>query len=76
MEVAPGWARFAAAVSVVAIVAHLFLRFFTSNSRVVAEVPLYAALVLGGAPLVLILVRRLLAGEFGSDFLAGASIVR
>ena len=75
MEVAPGWARFAAVVSVVAIVAHLFLRFFTSNARVVVEGPLYAALVLGGAPLVLILVRRLWAGEFGSDFLAGASIV-
>lgn len=74
-EVAPGWARFLAAVSIVAIVAHLLLRFFTSNPRLVVEGPLYAALMLGGAPLVLILVRRLWVGEFGSDFLAGASIV-
>ena len=75
VEFAPGWARFVAAVSAAAIVVHLFLRFFASNSRVVTEVPLYAALVLGGAPFVLMLARRLWAGEFGSDFLAGASIV-
>jgi len=75
VEFAPGWAKFVAAVSAAAIVVHLFLRFFVSNSRVITEVPLYVALVLGGAPLVLILARRLWAGEFGSDFLAGASIV-
>src|SRR5713101_10134810 len=75
VEFAPGWARFVAAVSAAAIVVHLLMRFFASNSRVVTEVPLYAALVLGGAPFVLMLARRLWAGEFGSDFLAGASIV-
>jgi len=75
VEFAPGWAKLVATVSGVAIVVHLFLRFFTGHSRTFAEVPLYAALVLGGVPLVWILARRLLAGEFGSDFLAGASIV-
>ncbi len=75
LEFSPGWTEFVAAVSGVAIVVHLFLRFVASNSRVVTEFPLYAALVLGGAPLVVILARRLWAGEFGSDFLAGASIV-
>jgi len=75
VEFAPGWAKFVAAVSAIAIVAHLFLRFLGSNSRLITEVPLYIALVLGGAPLVLVLARRLWAGEFGSDFLAGASIV-
>jgi heavy metal translocating P-type ATPase len=75
VEFAPGRAKFVAAVAAAAIVVHLFLRFLTSNSRVVTEFPLYTALVVGGAPLVLILVRRLVAGEFGSDFLAGASIV-
>lgn len=75
VEFSPAWAKLVAAVSGAAIVVHLFLRFFTSHSRVYAEVPLYAALVLGGAPLVWILARRLVAGEFGSDFLAGTSIV-
>src|SRR3954454_5062054 len=32
-------------------------------------------LVAGGAPLVLGLTRRLIAGEFGSDLLAGISII-
>jgi heavy metal translocating P-type ATPase len=72
---ARGWAKFVATVAAAAIVVHLFLRFVTSNSTVVIEFPLYAALVLGGAPLILILARSLVAGEFGSDFLAGASIV-
>jgi heavy metal translocating P-type ATPase len=75
VEFAPGWAKFVAAVAAATIVVHLFLRFLTSHSRVITEFPLYAALVLGGAPLVLVLARRLVAGEFGSDFLAGASIV-
>jgi heavy metal translocating P-type ATPase len=75
VEFAPGWAKFVTAVSAAAIVAHLLLRFFVSNSRLITEIPLYVALVLGGAPLVLILARRLWTGEFGSDFLAGTSIV-
>ena len=75
VEFGPRWAKFVAAVAAAAIFVHLFLRFLTSNSTVVSEFPLYAALLLGGAPLVLILARRLVAGEFGSDFLAGASIV-
>ena len=75
VEFSPLWAKLVATVSLAAIVVHLFLRFVMSNSRAFAEVPLYAALVLGGLPLLWILARRLLAGEFGSDFLAGASIV-
>lgn len=75
VEFSPALAKLVAAASGAAIVVHLFLRFFTSHSRAFAEVPLYAALVLGGVPLVWILARRLSAGEFGSDFLAGASIV-
>jgi heavy metal translocating P-type ATPase len=75
VEFAPGWARFVALVSAAAIVVHLLLRLFASNSKVLSDVPLYAAIALGGAPLVVILARKLRAGEFGSDFLAGASIV-
>jgi heavy metal translocating P-type ATPase len=39
------------------------------------DVPLIAALVLGGLPLVIELTVKLLRGEFGSDLLAGISIV-
>jgi heavy metal translocating P-type ATPase len=40
-----------------------------------ADVPLVVMLVVGGLPLVAGLVRDLLAGRFGSDLLAGISIV-
>ena len=40
-----------------------------------ADVPLVVMLVLGGVPLVLGLLRSLVAGRFGSDLLAGLSIV-
>jgi heavy metal translocating P-type ATPase len=39
------------------------------------ELPLIAALLFGGVPLVLGLLGKLLRGEFGSDLLAGISIV-
>ncbi|RIL10247.1 MAG: cadmium-translocating P-type ATPase [Proteobacteria bacterium] len=39
------------------------------------EIPLYAVLALGGGPLVWELVRNITKGRFGSDFLAGISIV-
>ena len=40
-----------------------------------ADMPLVVMLVLGGVPLVLGLLRNLVAGRFGSDLLAGLSIV-
>ncbi len=54
---------------------HLTLRYVFDAPRVWWLVPLYAVLVLGGAPLVFTLSRKLLAREFGSDLLAGISIV-
>jgi heavy metal translocating P-type ATPase len=59
----------------VGIAAHLALRFSTADLRPLANVPLYVALLAGGLPLLVQLVRKLWAGEFGSDFLAGVSIV-
>jgi heavy metal translocating P-type ATPase len=50
-------------------------RWFPGRSLTLAELPLVAALVLGGGPLVWDLARKLLAGTFGSDLLAGLSIV-
>jgi heavy metal translocating P-type ATPase len=74
-ELAPRWANLVALVSTAGIVVHLLLRFVWSSSTVVSQVPLYVALLLGGAPLLVNLSRKLRAGVFGSDFLAGVSIV-
>jgi heavy metal translocating P-type ATPase len=69
-----------AALAVGCIICHLVLRFAHQSSRVVvglplADAPLIAALIIGGGPLVLELLLKLLRREFGSDLLAGISIV-
>lgn len=69
-----------AIAAVVAIAAHLLLRYVfhvtTWAGRLpVDELPLIAVLVLGGIPLIVGLVRDLLNRRFGSDLLAGISIV-
>ena len=69
------WQRLVALTSAAAIFLHLLLRFELSFEPLFANFPLYAALLLGGIPLVFLLAKKLLAGEFGSDFLAGLSIV-
>lgn len=50
-------------------------RWFPGRSLTVADVPLVAMLLLGGVPLVAGLLGNLVRGEFGSDLLAGISIV-
>src|SRR5215475_6567521 len=69
------WERFIALASAIAIFLHLLLRFGFSLEPLFENIPLYIALLLGGIPLVYQLAKRLLAGDFGSDFLAGLSIV-
>jgi heavy metal translocating P-type ATPase len=69
-----------AALAVAAIGIHLLLRFVIRPEGPVfglpaAEVPLIVALVLGGLPLLLELLLKLLRREFGSDLLAGLAIV-
>jgi heavy metal translocating P-type ATPase len=69
-----------AAVALAAIATHLALRFGAAvpgnlYGIPVYQYPLFAALLFGGGPLVLVLVAKLLRGEFGSDLLAGISIV-
>ena len=68
-------AKLVALVSGAAIAGHLALPIFLGHSKVFSDVPLYAALIFGGVPLLVILAQRLWLGEFGTDFLAGASIV-
>jgi heavy metal translocating P-type ATPase len=57
------------------VLAHLALRFLFDIPRIVWQAPLILALIAGGVPLLVQLTRKLLAREFGSDHLAGISIV-
>jgi heavy metal translocating P-type ATPase len=66
---------FIAALAIAAIAVHLVLRFGTSASAAAANWPLWVALFLGGGPLVWDLLGKLIRREFGSDLLAGISIV-
>lgn len=69
-----------AAGSVVGIAVHLVLRYVLSLDQPLFSLPahdwpLIATLVLGGIPMVAGLVIKAFRGEFGSDLLAGISIV-
>lgn len=57
-----------------AIIAHLLLRYLWHLQRW-SLLPLYLALLAGGIPLLIGLVRQLFKLEFGADWLAGVSIV-
>ncbi len=72
------WRRKTAVIAVfaaAAILAHLILRFGIRSTQSTAQLPLLAALALGGGPLVLELLGKFWRREFGSDLLAGISIV-
>lgn len=69
-----------AGIALVAIAAHLTMRFgpggpWTALGRPAEQLPLLIALGLGGVPLVLGLLARLVRFDFSSDLLAGISIV-
>ena|SRR5438309_1439150 len=64
-----------ALLALVAILVHLALRSLSGLTRVSTSAPLVAVLLIGGVPQVLNLLSRGLRGEFGSDHLAGVSIV-
>jgi hypothetical protein len=64
-----------ASFTALAIGLHLVLQYWARMAPQEARIPLYAALLIGGAPLVLELGRRLIKREFGSDLLAGISIL-
>jgi len=64
-----------AVLAIAGILLHLALRYVFHAPPAAWRAPLYVTLLLGGAPLLLGLARRLLDREFGSDLLAGVSIV-
>ena len=72
---APTRASGIAALALVGILTHLALRWGSDRSPATIALPLYVVLVGGGVPLVLSLALKLLRREFGSDLLAGISIV-
>lgn len=69
-----------AALALVAIAIHLVLRFAVQTNGMlwgfaVADLPLLAALVVGGVPLVVDLLKKIAQFDFSSDILAGISII-
>ncbi len=57
------------------ITVHLVLRFGTRSSEAIWDTPLWCALAFGGVPLVWELLLKVFRRQFGSDLLAGISIV-
>jgi heavy metal translocating P-type ATPase len=64
-----------AGLTLAAIVVHLLLRYGVQTGEPVANAPLWATYLFGGIPLVWGLLGNLFRREFGSDLLAGISIV-
>lgn len=64
-----------AALTTAGIAAHLGLRYLTHAPRTAWLAPLFVALSVGGVPILATLVRKLWARQFGSDLLAGISII-
>jgi heavy metal translocating P-type ATPase len=64
-----------AALAVAGIAVHLVLRWGTDAGEFERNLPLYIVLIAGGGPLVVDLAVKALRREFGSDLLAGISIV-
>jgi heavy metal translocating P-type ATPase len=64
-----------AILAIATITAHLILRFGMDADPGTDRIPLLICLIVGGTPLVLELAAKALKREFGSDLLAGISIV-
>src|SRR5579859_423476 len=71
------WSRetYIALLAMFGILIHLIARFGWHTAAPQYSVPLIVVLTIGGTPLLLALLRRMLGREFGSDLLAGLSIV-
>jgi heavy metal translocating P-type ATPase len=67
--------NFIAALATVGIIVHLFLRFGTHADAYHQLWPLWLVLLIGGLPLTIELLVKVFRREFGSDLLAGISIV-
>src|SRR6516225_1115284 len=79
---APAKQRFAptketliAGFTLVAIILHVVLKYALHSPSLTFLAPLFAALFVGGIPMVWELVKKLAKRQFGSDLLAGVSII-
>lgn len=70
-----GRAPLIAGAALAGIFTHLGLRWGSDQSVFAQQLPLYLVLAAGGTPLVMSLALRALQRKFGSDLLAGVSIV-
>ncbi len=71
-----GLQGYIAILAIVGILLHLLLRFLGPHSlSSYMNYPLFAVLLFGGMPLVFDLLKKLITFDFGSDLLAGISIV-
>ena len=64
-----------AALTAAGIAAHLGLRYLAHAPRTAWLAPLFVALSVGGVPILATLLKKLWARQFGSDLLAGISII-
>lgn len=64
-----------AILAIISIIIHLALQYLVPDFQAYSLYPLYLTLALGGGILVFDLMRKLVAFKFGSDLLAGMSIV-
>lgn len=64
-----------AILAIIGIAAHLVLQYVTPEFQAYALYPLYITLAIGGSILVLKLAQNLINFQFGSDLLAGMSII-
>ena len=64
-----------AILSAAGIAFYFLLRYAVHAPLHLSLIPLYGTLIIGGVPLLLTLGRKLVAREFGSDLLAGVSIL-
>jgi heavy metal translocating P-type ATPase len=71
----PGRETVIAAVALGGIVVHVWARWVLHASDLVQQAPLVLVLAAGGGPLVVSLAVKAARGQFGSDLLAGISIV-
>ena len=69
------WNRISVGVSFLAIILYLSLQYVFHVKSRISTFPLWVAVTVGGLPLLYDLARQVLKRQFGSDFLAGISII-
>jgi heavy metal translocating P-type ATPase len=72
---APTKETYIAGFTLVAIALHVALKYALHFPALTYNLPLFAALIVGGIPMVWQLLKKLVKRQFGSDLLAGVSII-